>query len=209
MSKFLKISKFNAGARLVKDDGAPTAEFLRQMNDMISNISSAVNSVKDQTDMIQFSLEQAGIALTTAQEAKDLAEAEGRKQALTQSYTEPANVLSAAIDPADATKAIITIAAHTRIYVNGTSVSVSAGTINGQPLDTSLIVYYVDVERAGGLVTYQVTQDQTVGAQVNDTHCVGVVQTPASGATEPTSGNGGGAPGVPRKFYEGGRVSEV
>lgn len=110
--------------------------------------------------------------------------------------------ISAADVGSDAT---VTISGHTRYYGSGESVSVTGGTVTGQPFSTLLYVYYDDSTRAGGAVTYVATTSFATANPSEDfpnRHFVGNVTTPANGgaattgdpSTPPTYGGGGAIP---------------
>jgi hypothetical protein len=88
----------------------------------------------------------------------------------------------------------VTISAHTRVYGDGTSVAVNAGSVLAQPYSTLVYIYYDDAARTGGTVTYLATTSQATAAQTGDRHLVGQVMTPAA-AAPPTDGDYVGAPG--------------
>lgn len=107
------------------------------------------------------------------------------------SYTSGASI-SAADVGSDVT---VTISAHTRIYADGTSVSVGGGTVTGLPFSTLYYIYYDDKALAGGAVTYAATTSSATAAQINGRHLVGSVTTPADGAP-PKVGDNPRPPGV-------------
>jgi len=198
--KFLKIARMIAGRRIVDPEtGNPTTDFLRAQNDSYANLEAAVNSIKQQTDDIQFSLQQAGIAITTAEEARALALAQSREASLVASYISPDGVLSSAVDTLDATKAMVTIANHTRKYGDGSSVAVTGSVIHGLNLAAFYYITYMDSARTGGAVTYLYTTDYLAAGQGNDRHLVGSVATPGANALPsdpPIDGGGTRPPGV-------------
>jgi len=196
---FLRIARFIAGNRIVDSTtGAPTTAFLRQLNDMVSNITSAVNSLKSTQDDLIATIEAAGIALTTAEAAHDLAIAQGKSASLIASYVDPASVLTSDVDPSDSTKARITIADHTRKYGDGTSVSVTGGTITGLLQATDYYITYMDTAFAGGTVTYEAQASYLTAAQDNPTgqHTCGDIMTVATSSSPPTTGPGTRPPGT-------------
>jgi hypothetical protein len=93
--------------------------------------------------------------------------------ALAKSYPSPSTILSATSD------GTITISAHTRVYGDGTSVSVNGGSVSGWPQGQFVQIYYDDAGRAGGAVAYQGTTE--VIAQAGARHIVGGVPIPLSG----------------------------
>jgi hypothetical protein len=164
---------------VVDAQGRPTPVFLRFINDSIRSLKDTVNALADvqnATDAANAAAEAAAAAADTANTAADAATsaatATARDQALVNSYISPASVLSS-----DTTT--ITIAAHTRYYADGSSVSVGGGAIGAMaPTDVDY-VSYSDPSRAGGAVTYAVST--TAPAQTGDTHVVGAVTVPAIG----------------------------
>lgn len=89
----------------------------------------------------------------------------------------------------------VTLSAHTRVYGDGTTVSVNGGSVTALSYSTLYYIYYDQASRAGGAVTYAATTSETTAAQVGDRHLVGSVMTPAA-AAPPTDGDYVRAPGV-------------
>lgn len=116
-------------------------------------------------------------ALATATEVKQTTTLAG-------SYTDPVSVLTA-----DST-GTVTIAAHTRRYLDGTSVAVDGGSVAG--LSGYVTVYYDDAGREGGAVSYQGTTSAV--SQEGHRHIVGSVQIPGAGEP-PATGSGPSGPG--------------
>lgn len=195
--KFLKIAKLIVGNKVVDPaTGAPTTAFLRALNDTFGNIESAVNSIKQQTDDIAFSLSQAGIAITSAAEALATARAAGNEANLVNSYVDPLSVITTAVSTTDDTKADVVIANHTRRYGDGTSVAVTGATITGLALNTTYYFSYMDTTRAGGAVTYNYTTDPLTAGQGMGKHSVGNINTPSTSTSPPGEGGGPRPPGV-------------
>lgn len=93
--------------------------------------------------------------------------------------------------------ATITVSAHTRVYGDGTSVSVTGGTIAGQAFSTLFYCYYDQASREGGAVTYSAATSyaDACPSQANpNRHFVGTVTSPANGAA-PSSGEPSTPPG--------------
>lgn len=120
-----------------------------------------------------------------AEVARAQAAQTARDNALETSYPDPSNVLSAGAGGS------ITIAAHTRVYGDGSTAPVNAGFVSGFMPGDYVTVYYVDAARTGGAVMYQATTGLV--AQKDATHIVGQVTIPQAG--EPDSG--GTAPTPP------------
>lgn len=75
----------------------------------------------------------------------------------------------------------ITISSHTRVYGDGTTKSVTGGSLTGLAYDTFYYIYYDDPTFAGGSVTYVATTSSTTAAQTGSRHVVGGVNTPMAG----------------------------
>ncbi|HXE05823.1 MAG TPA: hypothetical protein VN579_07545 [Bryobacteraceae bacterium] len=91
----------------------------------------------------------------------------------------------------------IIISNHTRVYGDGTTVSVTGDTLHHENYSDSYWVYYDDPSRSGGTVSYQVATayaDAFPSGANPDRHFVGAVTTP--GALGPdTDGQGAKPPG--------------
>ncbi len=125
-------------------------------------------------------------AQTTANTANTTAAAAKKNDKISASWTSPGSVLSATDAGSNAT---ISIAAHTRNYGDGTTVSVNSGSLTGKSYSTTYYIYYDDPNTAGGAVTYVATTSPTTAApnKASGRHAVGAVTTPAA-AGAPTSG---------------------
>ncbi len=191
----LKLSRFNLGQAIVDlKTGSATTAFLRWINDTVSTIGSAYNDLDQLVQDIAFSLQQSGIAIQTAQEAKAAAMASAREAALVNSYVDPSDAITTTLD---GTAGKITIADHTRRYGDGTSVSVIGGSITGLALSSQYYIFYLDPARTGGAVTYSATVDPSAAGQGVDRHLVGGIVTPNA---QGEGGGGGGTtrpPGIP------------
>ena len=134
----------------------------------------------------------AAIASTAAVTAQSAADGANSVASLTNSGVTP-NPLSATDAGANAT---IAVAAHTRIYGDGSTLAI-AGPVNitGLAYSTLFYVYYDDPTRADTTPTYATTTSATTAAQTGDRHLVGAVTTPAA-AAPPTTGNEVQPPGL-------------
>lgn len=180
--KKIKLAKFQQNIAIVDGEGKLTRSAQTALNDAFDQIQEALNGIL-QIPEIQAALIALDAATAAAQAAADNANASADENraatALANSYVEP-NPLSAE----DAgTNATIDIAAHTRVYGDGTSVSVLGGTVTGLAYETAYYVYYDQPSRTGGSVTYLTTEDYTVASQTGDRHVVGLILTPATGGT--------------------------
>lgn len=118
-------------------------------------------------------------AAASAATAQSAADDVASNSSLILGYVDPASILTATDAGANAT---ITIAGHNRIYGNGTTVAVTGAALTALAYSTSYAVYYDDLARAGGAVTYHATTDPIVAAAdiVTGRHFVGLVVTPAA-----------------------------
>lgn len=182
MAAFVRIPTLSQRDPAVDDAGRFTNVTLRTLNDALEQIVVAINAIASLPE-IQAALADLDAATAAAQAAADNANAAATA---TTNVTSLANsyVSGLTLTASDAgTDATITISAHTRVYGDGTSVSVSGGSLTGLAYDTTYYIYYDQPSRAGGSVTYQSTTDATVAAQTGDRHVVGSTTTPlAAGA---------------------------
>lgn len=118
----------------------------------------------------------AAAAQTAANDAQAAADGIAVTDALRTSYV-TGLTLTATDAGSDVT---VTISAHTRHYGDGTSVSVSGGSITGLAYSTSYWVGYVQPSRAGGSVTYAAATSIQGNGITADYHFVGAVVTPAA-----------------------------
>lgn len=192
---FVKTAKLQQSQAIVDKDGRPAAWFVRLINDNNANVAEAINRIASlpeiQDALIELNsataaaLSAAAAAQTAADEAGAIAEASAYESALQTSTIDPISVLTA--DPTT-----ITVAAHNRLYGDGTVVAVAGDTLAtlGAAGDADY-VYYDDPTRAGGAVTYVVTATQPI--QTGDRHVVGAVIVPSVGTVD--GGAGPRAPG--------------
>jgi hypothetical protein len=123
--------------------------------------------------------------------ANDNAVSTSNELALANSYINPVGVLTAS------SAGVVTIEAHERVY--GTSpVAVNGGSVSGFAPGAAVTVYYADLARSGGAVTFQGSTSAI--SQTGGTHIVGQVTIPAVGQPD-EAGSGPTAPGW--KFPDG------
>lgn len=197
LPKFLRIPKLIIGTPIVDpDSGAPTTSFLRTINDANGVIESAVNTIKGTTDDIAFSIQQAGIAITNAADARALALKYGNEASLVNSYVSPATVLSSRVNATNTAKADIIIASHTRVYGDGTSVPVTGATLTGLTLASNYYVTYQDNAHTGGAVNFNYSMNYLDAGQGNGRHLVGNIDTPSTANDPPVVGTPTRPPGT-------------
>lgn len=194
----LRLTRLGISDRIVNPDGTPTQQFVRLYNKAMENIETAVNGLETAlTNIIDLNdlITEVETATTAAQAAADAAnaaaDASADATALQNSWVSGLT-LTATDAGANVT---ITISAHTRNYADGTSVSVSGGSLTGRAYSTTYFIYYDQASRAGGAVSYQSTTTESTAAQVGDRHAVGRVLTPAA-LGGPESGVGPRPPGI-------------
>ena len=203
-----KLSALDRAGSIVVQDGTPTHQFQQNWQNQGKAIEGAIQILAEAVDGIlaaQTAAEAANAAAVVAQDAaataQVTAEAANDAAATAQVAAEAANDAAAAVGSegtitasgtsgltltaTDAgTDATVNISAHTRIYGDGSSVSVSAGSITGLAYSTDYWVFYDDPTRAGGSVTYQHSTDPADAVQTGDRHSVGAVTTPAAAAPD-------------------------
>ena len=189
-----KLSALDRAGSIVVQDGTPTHQFQQNWQNQGKAIEGAIQILAEAVDGIlaaQTAAEAANAAAVVAQDAaataqvaaeaaNDAAAAVGSEGTITASGT--SGLTLTATDAG--TDATVNISAHTRIYGDSSSVSVSAGSITGLAYSTDYWVFYDDPTRAGGAVTYQHSTDPADAVQTGDRHSVGAVTTPAAAAPD-------------------------
>lgn len=94
------------------------------------------------------------------------------------SHTEPTSIFTATDD------GNLVIADHTRVYADGTTLSVTGTTKTGLTANTWYAVYYDDTTLADTTPTYVVTTDiaSSPAAKAEGRHFCGLILTPAAGS---------------------------
>lgn len=188
-----KVPRFDRNIALVEENRTASYPYHVWWDRAASAIESAITGIQD-------ALAAAGIALAAAENAQTAADAAqaaatsaqtaaDAAQAVADGNTSLVSVVNSGVDvnPLSATDAgtdaTIIIAAHNRLYPDGTSVPVDGWSVTGLNYSTQYWVYYLDPTRSGGAVTYQATTIEANAAQAGDKHLVGKITTPA--ATDP------------------------
>lgn len=194
----IRLDRLTRFERVVNSDGTVSREFQAKWQAVMEEIESSVNAVIDAqnaADAANSAAATANAAAATAQTAATNAQAAADDATATTAIAN-SYVTGATITATDAgANVTISITAHTRVYADGTSVSVNAGNITGLAYSTTYYIYYDQASRAGGAVTYQATTSSTTAAQLGDRHTVGSVTTPAA-AGPPETGDFVLPPGV-------------
>lgn len=194
----LKLPRLQQKVSMTDRDGLPSLPFHRWWNTFAGSLEDAINQLAETVDAIaaaQAAADAANAAAAAAEAAADNAQ-NAADTAAADSALSNSGVTGATITGSDAgTDATATISAHTRVYGDGSSVSVSGGSVTALAYSTFYYIYYDQPSRAGGAVTYQATTSATTAAQTGDRHLVGSVTTPAA-AGAPTDGGLVQPPGV-------------
>lgn len=164
---------------------------LNKMHDTARSLANTAQSTANTANT------NAAAAQSTANTANTTANTAKKNDKISASATSPTTVLSA-FDAGSS--ASITIAAHTRIYGDNTSVSgVASHTITGLSYSTTYGIYYDDPTTSTTSPTYVATStlSDAMPNKANGRHYVGQVTTPASGGGSTSGGGvppGGGGP---------------
>ena len=181
-----KLDRLQRMIRYVAQDGTATPKLVLDWQNTMEAIEAAFAGLTGDVGNLAVLVAQIQAAQALAQAANDTAQQNLAQTNIASSYTNPSNVLTA--DSAGN----ITIAAHSRVYGDGRSVSVDGGSLSGFAAGAYVSVFYDDAARMGGAVSYQGTTDAV--AQAGDRHSVGQITIPAAGSP-PATGGGVSAPG--------------
>lgn len=195
--KTLKLAKIQQDQAFVEpSSGKPTQLTTRIINDNNQNVEALVNALAQQVADQQAIIERLVAAEDNIDKANTAITNNARQQKLVNSYTDPAQILSA-VTNSDGS-ASISIAAHKRVYADAakTTVNVAGGTVSGLLANTGYVVYYNDTLQTGGTVTYIASTNGNDALQTGAVHSVGYLQTPATSADPPSDGGGSGGPGT-------------
>jgi 4-hydroxyphenylpyruvate dioxygenase-like putative hemolysin len=171
---------------------------VRQFEALFANINTAINELSIQVDQIaaaQAAADAANAAAVAADAAAANADAAAvaaqgtADQVLAESSLANSFTTGLTITATDAgANVTIAMSAHSRVYGDGTTVSVNAGNVTGLAYSTSFWIFYDQVSRLGGAVTYQASTSIQGNGTAPDRHFIGAVLTPAA-AAPPTDGN--------------------
>lgn len=182
-----KLPKLDQNFAIVTEKLTPSTLFHHWWQEVVKRLETAITNIQD-------ALTAAGIAQAAADAAQASADAAAASAATAQNAADGAtglvSVVNSGVDanPLTATDSgagtTINIAAHNRLYPDGSSVAVNSGVITPRAYSTEYWVYYDDPTRAGGAVTYQDTTTEATAAQAGDRHLVGKITTPAAAAPD-------------------------
>ncbi len=181
----LRLPRIPSNLAIVDSKGFVTVAYQLWWQRAMEQIENSINGVQAALDAAE-AADAAAVAANTAadnaQTAADTAQNVADTVAADSSLANSSTTLTPTdIVATDAGASVtITIAAHTRNYGDGTSVSVSAGSVTGVAYSTSVWVYYIDVARAGGAVTYLASTSIVGNGSSPGLHLVGQLTTPAA-----------------------------
>jgi hypothetical protein len=182
-------ASIGAGPGLGATDGEKLARLMRQQSyfdeggrptsQMQIHWQRTMERIEQRFTDIESVLAQVQAAQTMAAAAQQSVLVVEAKVDLANSYTDPvAGLLTGS------SAGVVTIASHSRVYGDGTTVAVTGGSVSGFTSGQFVRVYYVDAARAGGAVTYLGTTSEVI--QQGDTHVVGGVTIPVMGEADAT-----------------------
>lgn len=173
----LRLPRFDRSIAIVTDNKTPTLPFHQWWDNCLKKIEEAITGIQSALTAAGIALDAAAVAQAAAKAAQNTAD-----DVTSVSKLSGSGVTGCTITASDAgSGASITISTHTRVYSDGSSVSVTGNTITGLAYSTIYYIYYDDPSFAGGTVAYQTTTTQSVAAQTSGRHLVGQVTTPAAG----------------------------
>jgi hypothetical protein len=150
----------------------------------VEAIESNVNALASTVSLIEAAQAAADAANAAAAAANTAAENVEASSALANSYT-----TGLTITATDAgSNVTIAMSAHTRVYGDGTSVSVNSGNVTALAYSTDYWIFYDQASRLGGAVTYQASTSIQGNGTAANRHFIGAVRTPAALAS-PQTGN--------------------
>lgn len=178
------------------EGGNPTVRFMGIWQEAMEKIEEAFQGLTGQVTDLTSIVNRLAAAETLAQAAKDESASTTSKQDLADSYTNPTSVSTYS------NNGTVNIVAHSRVYpISGTSVAVNSGSVSGFAEGDYVTVYYNDVGREGGAVTYIGTTNAV--AQTDGRHIVAQGRIPAAG-NPPSGGTSPSGPGYTPIQPEGG-----
>ena len=184
----LQLPRLQQSAPLVDENGLPTEAFHIWWNTFAANLEKAFDDLANNVAAIAAAQSAANAAQSTANTANTTANTAKTNDKISASATVPSTLLTAT----DAgTSASITVAAHTRIYGDSTTVTIgSPVTLTGLSYSTEYAVYYDDPTTSTTSPTYHTTTvlNQAMANYASGRHFVGQVTTPAAGGGSTSGG---------------------
>lgn len=186
----VQLPRLDRSIPLVNDKKTPSLPFHQWWQKVVETLTTSFNTLETAVIDIQAALDAAATAQTAADTAQTAANTAQTAATAAQNAADDATGLASvstsgtndvSITATDAGSDVtIDIAAHNRLYANGTTVAVNSGSLTGRAYSTLYYIYYDDAARTGGAVTYQSTTTKETAAQTGDRHLVGSVTTPAA-----------------------------
>lgn len=170
--------------------GLATSQFQQQTQRDKEEIERSINGLRASVDAIQSAFAAAAEAQRIAGLATEAATSVQNEVKLTASYTSPQNALSAD------SGGTVTIASHTRVYGDGSTVSITGGTLSGFAIGQVVGVYYNDPTYSLTAPTFLADTGGGEAVQTNGRHVIGFVTVPGAGQP-PSGGTGPTPPGRP------------
>lgn len=194
----LKLPRLQSRTAIADKQGMPDRAFHQWWDKFAGSIEDAFNQLEAAVAAIAAAqaAADAANAAAAAADAAAVAAQNAADDAAGAAALGNSGVTGVTITATDAgANVTVTISGHTRVYGDGTTVSVNSGSVTALAYTTTYYIYYDQASRAGGAVTYLATTSQTTAAQTGNRHLVGVVTTPAA-AGAPIDGDYVGPPGV-------------
>lgn len=189
----LKLPRLPGNKRLINPDGTPTIAFSSWWQSVVQQVETSINGIQAALDAADAANAAADVATAAAADASAAA---GSAQTAADSTTSEQSIANSGIInyTSPAIKAFIsgniTVANHDRLYGNPTlnpTVAVTGDNF-ATPFvaDDIVFIFYDDLTRAGGAVTYQTSLDSSDALQSGNRHSVGSVSIPTVGTTDGT-----------------------
>ena len=182
----VRIPAFQQSRAIVDDQGLPTTEFLRALNNAFKVLVDAQNATQAAIDAAAAANAAAATANTAATTAQAAADASAGETSIVNSFpTGFTGASPVSIDSAG----MVTVKNHNRQYGDTTlnpTVAVTGATFaTSAAVGNTVRVFYDDPTRAGGAVTYQFTIDPAAApVQGGDRHVVGAATVPGAGSVD-------------------------
>lgn len=196
LDNFIRLDRIRSNIGIVDPNtGFPTAQYQAQTQRDKEEIERSINSLNEVVTALQAAFDAASDAKRVAMEATDTVEAVRNENRLLNSYTSPQNAVTAS------SSGVVTIASHRRVYTDGSTVSITGGTLSGFGIGQAVGVYYDDPTFSLTAPEFLADTGGGQAVQTNGRHVVGFVTIPGVG-DPPTTGEGPTPPGRPPTFGE-------
>lgn len=191
---FLRLDRVRNNIGIVDPKtGFPTSQYQAQTQRDKEEIERSISALVQSVNAIQSAFAAASEAQRIAGLATQSVEAVRNETRLMGSYTSPQNAVTAS------SAGVVTIATHRRVYTDGTTVSITGGTLSGFGIGQTVGVYYDDPSFSLTSPVFRADTGGGEAVQTNGRHVVGFVTIPGVG-DPPTTGEGPTPPGRPPTF---------